>query len=87
VLLLTLLVVPWRWRSATRGPRSGATPLLAKEVDGVEGDGLVLRGGGGSRGCRSFRGRRDWRGVGGHRVAQSRVHDGCATMTMTLESG
>jgi hypothetical protein len=84
VLLLALLVIPRRGRSATRGPCSGATPLLAKEVDGVEGEGLVLRGRGGARGCRSFRRRRNWRGVGGHRVAQSRVHDGCATMTMML---
>lgn len=36
VLLLALLVVAWRGRGATRSPRSGATPLLAEEVDGVE---------------------------------------------------
>jgi hypothetical protein len=36
VLLLGGLVVAWRGRGATRRACAGATPLLAKEVDGVE---------------------------------------------------
>lgn len=50
VLLLALLVVAWRGRGATRSTRSGATPLLAEEVDGVE-RWLDLRRGGWARGC------------------------------------
>jgi hypothetical protein len=83
VLLLAGLIVTRRRRRAIRGPRSDATPLLPKEAGGVEGGRLVLRWGSWpGRRC-GFGGRRDrWRD-GGHRVAQLRVHDECATVTVT----